>query len=364
MISVSIDERPNGTYRARWRESPGGAQRTRAFKLKRDAARFKATTEADSLRGVYIPAEVASTTVAEFAAMFLERQVWRSSTREVGGRAIGRAVTLWGDRPVHAIQASDVRSYVKASKLSPASLKTERSHIAAMFKMAVDDGLRTRSPMAGVRFPAVPRNDVVPFTPDEVEALEHGAPGWFRIAVVLGVTLGVRQSELRGLTHDRVRYLRRDVLVDRQAERQRLAWTETKNSVVRAIPTDGAVLDEINHHLAEHGKGEHDLVLHHEGRFITAGMFEHAWRTTRTVAELTPTVRFHDTRHTFASELLSDGVSIPAVAGYLGDTPTMVLKTYGHLVSADDERVRATIRRMRRGASEDSLRTVVGPHPL
>ena len=37
---ASIDKRPNGTYRARWREVPGGPQRTKHFDRKLDAQRF------------------------------------------------------------------------------------------------------------------------------------------------------------------------------------------------------------------------------------------------------------------------------------------------------------------------------------
>lgn len=51
------------------------------------------------------------------------------------------------------------------------------------------------------------------------------------------------------------------------------------------------------------------------------------------VAEFT----FHDLRRTFASLLVSKGVSIYKVAKWLGDGVTVVESTYGHLLPADDD---------------------------
>ncbi len=51
-----------------------------------------------------------------------------------------------------------------------------------------------------------------------------------------------------------------------------------------------------------------------------------------------PAARYHDARHTYASTLLSAGISVAAVADYLGDTPAVLLSTYAHLMPADGDR--------------------------
>lgn len=48
-------------------------------------------------------------------------------------------------------------------------------------------------------------------------------------------------------------------------------------------------------------------------------------------------VTFHDLRRTFASLLVSQGVSIYKVAKWLGDTVDVAEDTYGHLIPQDDE---------------------------
>jgi integrase len=65
-------------------------------------------------------------------------------------------------------------------------------------------------------------------------------------------------------------------------------------------------------------------------------------------------VRFHDLRHTFASTLLSNGVSIAAVSGWLGHaSPTVTLSTYAHMMPVDEDRARRVI--------ATALGTVVSP---
>jgi hypothetical protein len=56
---ASIDKRPDGHYRARWREYAGGPQKTRQFSRKIDAQRFL-----DGIRGDLAHKEV----FAEMAA--------------------------------------------------------------------------------------------------------------------------------------------------------------------------------------------------------------------------------------------------------------------------------------------------------
>lgn len=55
------------------------------------------------------------------------------------------------------------------------------------------------------------------------------------------------------------------------------------------------------------------------------------------IEDLALGVTFHDLRRTFASLLVSSGVSIYKVAKWLGDTVKVVEGTYGHLIPQDDQ---------------------------
>ena len=90
--------------------------------------------------------------------------------------------------------------------------------------------------------------------------------------------------------------------------------------------------------------GEHGPVLHRpDGHPLDRRRFSDSWRATMKAAGLAD-VRFHDCRHTFASTLLSAGVSIKAVAEWLGHaSPTVTLRTYAHLMPVDDDRARGVL---------------------
>lgn len=57
-----------------------------------------------------------------------------------------------------------------------------------------------------------------------------------------------------------------------------------------------------------------------------------------------PKIRIHDLRHSFVSMLIHLGASIYVVASLIGDTPTQVLQTYGHLYNEDRLNILAKIK--------------------
>ena len=65
------------------------------------------------------------------------------------------------------------------------------------------------------------------------------------------------------------------------------------------------------------------------------------WREASTAAAI-PDARLHDLRHTFASHLVSSGVSLPIVGRLLGHTQPQTTHRYAHL--ADDPLREATER--------------------
>lgn len=78
----SIDRRPNGRYRARWRETPGATQKTRTFDRKKDAERFLDHIRGDLARGMYIDRAGAQMPFREYAEQWRAGQIHRRSTAE------------------------------------------------------------------------------------------------------------------------------------------------------------------------------------------------------------------------------------------------------------------------------------------
>ena len=344
---MSIDRRPSGQWRARWREYPGGPQKSQTFARKLDAQRFLITVENAKLTGSYVDPAKGKVTLASYAEMWLERMrpTWRISTSTlIEGSVRNHVLPKLGSRPLGALRRADIEAWAAALPLAPTTVATVRQHLGQVLTAAVDDGLIPRNPALGAKLPRVEDSRARPLDQAAVAAIVAASPAWFAVAVPLGIGLGLRQGEACGLTVDRVDFLRRTVRIDRQrvtspAGMSTLEAPKTLSSF-RTIPLPSFVANALAAHIAEHGVGDHGVLLHDDaGRLLARNRFGDVWRSVRTGTE-----HYHDLRHTFASTLLSSGVSVKAVADWLGHaSPTVTLNTYAHLMPVDEDRARTVL---------------------
>ncbi len=344
---ASIDRYPGGRWRARWR-APDGRSRSQVFDRKLDAQRHLASIEHAKLTGGYVDPAAGRTTVADYWAAWSERQPWRDSSRMSVTSLFDRHVLpAFGARGLASLRRGEVEAWAARLPLSGRTAGQAVQYLSTLMESAVADGLIAVNPTRGARRPRLEREPVVPFTDAEVEALRAAAPGWFAVALTLGLGAGLRQSEATGLTLDRVDFLRRELTVDRQlitpkAGEPTFGPPKSARSY-RTVPLADAVVEALARHVEAYGVGRDDLVVHGpDGRPLRRQRFGNRWRQLRTRAGL-PTARFHDTRHTYASVLLSGGVSVPAAAEYLGHTPAVLLATYAHLRPGDHDRARSAV---------------------
>jgi integrase len=340
---------PKGArYRARWR-TPEGASRVKTFERKLDAERHITAVEHSKLTASYVDPALGRMTVADYWAVWSARQPWRESSRSSVTSLFDRHILpALGRRQLASIRRGELEAWAGGLPLAARTARQAAQYLSTMLDSAVADGLIARNPAHGSKRPRVSGEPVVPFTDDEVAALRAATPGWFEVALDLGLGAGLRQSEASGLTLDRVDFLRRTLTVDRQlvtptrSGPATLGPPKTKRSY-RTVPLADAVIDRLARHIETHGTGRHGLLLHGtDGRPIRRQWFGDVWRRVRVDAGL-PNALFHATRHTFASVLLSGGVSVAAAAEYLGHSPSVLLSVYAHLMPADHDRARSVV---------------------
>jgi integrase len=354
---ASIDRRPNGKYRARWREYPGGPQRTKSFTRKVDAERHLVDVQHRLLSGTYVDPSASRVSLDAYAEVYLARQPWRRSTVALATTALAHVRSRLGTRPLGSIRKSDVQAFVAGLELAPGTVGLVYQHLNALLEAAADDRLIARNPARGVKLPAMAGTEVVPPTVEQVGALYDAAVDWFRPAVVLGAGLGLRQAEAAGLTVDRVLWLERSVRVDRQwitsHRRAEFGPPKTKSSN-RTIPASQWVLDELGAHV---GRRHDGFVLHRDEEPVRTRLFQYQWSRTTKAAGL-PAIRYHDLRHAYASMLISAGCSVKAVQHALGHAAAATtLDLYAHMWPGDEDRIRQAVDLALTQRAEDSLRT-------
>ena len=335
-------------YEARWRDSER-KQRSRSFKRKVDAERFLRQIEGDLARGAYVDPAGARTLFAEYAAQWQAGQVHRERTQLlVDSHLRNHVLPAFGQRRIGEVRPSEVQSWVRklSTTLAPATVRTVYAFARAIFRAAVEDLLIAHSPCRA-KLPTVAATEVIPVTPDQLVLLVAATGPRYRALVVTGAGSGLRPGELRGLTVDRVDFLRRTIRVDRQLSEpgnaQLFAPLKTADSA-RTVPVTGLVTDTISEHLARFGASPDGLVFSSPTgaplrRNRLAGVIVKA----RTACDL-PEVTAHDLRHFYASMLIAAGQSVKVVQKRLGHSSAVeTLDTYGHLWPDSEDDTRAAV---------------------
>jgi integrase len=347
------DGRPK-PYEAVYRD-PDGRQRTKAFARKVDARRFLTTVEADQLRGTYVdPHE--RTTFGEYAREWLERQTTSPATRRgTSSRLNARILPAFGDVELRHIRPSTVQQWLAALQRDGLAASTVRLYLTTVSQVlaaAVDDGLLVRNPIESrsVKPPAKPDERVDAWTAEQVETVIDVLPAHYRGIAVVAAGCGLRQGEAFGLPTANVEWLRHNVHVGQQL-RADGTLGPPKGGRVRDVPLPEHVALELSAHLEQHGAGPEGLLFGEpDGGPVDRTRFGRAWRAALPATGLAVTRAngMHALRHFYASALLADGVSVPAVADWLGhaDGGALLLRVYGHVMPSVADRGRAVIDRM------------------
>ena len=349
---ASIDKRPDGRYRARWREYPGGPQRTRQFERKGDAQRFLDGIRGDLAHGQYVDPAGSRMLFREYAEAWRVAQVHRQSTALQAETYLRiHAYPTLGRRPMGAIRRSEIQAWVKAlsTTLAPGSVEFAYRWVSTIFKSAVGDRIIASSPCIRIALPKKADTEIVPLSVSEVYALADAVPDRYRALIVFAAGMGLRQGECFGLTVDKVDFLRRTVRVDRQlisAVGGVPEWGPPKSKAgFRTVPVPEVVGSALAEHLARYGPGPAGLAfvntLGKPLRRSTAGAM---WHRAADLAGLPKWATFHDLRHFYASLLIARGCSIKAVQKRLGHQSAMeTLDTYGHLWPDSDDETRDAV---------------------
>jgi integrase len=360
---ASIARRPDGTYRARFRDA-AGREHARHFKRKVDARRWLDEMTAAMVTGQYVDPAAGRLTVREYAEQWRAAQVHGPTTAAHVETMLRRHVypTL-GHKRLGSVLPSDVQSLVKrlSADLAPATVGVVHRILAAVFKAAVRDRRIVASPCEGTRLPKVHRGRIEPLSWEAVQALTDAMPDRYEALTTLAAGTGLRQGEVFGLTVDRIDFLRRQLTVDRQLVTMPdgppyLAPPKTQASV-RVVPLPQVVVDALAAHLARWPSDGFVFTTDLGNPIRRTAFSATVWRPAVRAAALDDTVTFHGLRHFYASLLIRHGESIKTVQARLGHASAAeTLDTYSHLWPDSDDRTRAAVDAVLAPAAEEHLR--------
>ncbi len=212
-----------------------------------------------------------------------------------------------------------------------------------ILREAVSSGLLRRNPAQGVVLPRVQRKEPAALDEQEtVELLRKLRDTKLYLPTLIAVTTGMRRGEILGLKWDAI-------------EGNTVSVTETIASTGeirppktelgrRCIVLPASVVTALADHKAEQEKEREAAgAIWKDTGYVFTRADGSPWSAneiscnfTRLTRRLGFKIRFHDLRHTHASQLLKAGVHVKVVASRLGHDPNETLRTYAHVLPGLD----------------------------
>jgi integrase len=375
---ANIKQTAGGRWQASYRK-PDGKEASRTFDRRVDAAKWRRDGLASRDRGEYIDPKAGRVTVRDYGERHRAAQLHhRPATRERIEYVLRLHVYPHiGDMPMSRVLRSDIQALVKRWEDDGAApstiMKTRYEPLASLFLAAVRDDVISKSPCVGIKLPEVVASQVVPLTATQVQALVGAIEPRYRAMVLLGYGCGTRISEARGLTRPNVDFLGREIAIVQQlgpyVPYPLVPLKNSKRKPSRVVPAPAYVLEALAEHIRRYGTGERELLFTSAtGKPTNSSRVGEAFRAACETVGLPTDVSFHTLRHSFASEMLVQGLSTVEVAELIGDTVTMVEKTYGHPTVDFRKRARLAVEAAwtARDAVAEPLRSAVAnkPHDL
>lgn len=351
-----LERLPSGSWRAGYRDAQG-TRHSRTFTARRDAVEWAAEQERDVRRGRHYAPRSGRVTVAEYAQVWWAARVCEDTTRATDrGRMDRHVLPRWGGAGLESISPTAVQGWVRQlvqGGLSPATARSCHQLLASVLESARRDGLVPDNPARGVRLPTVPPGREVYLTREQVEAVTARMDPDHAAVVLTLVWTGMRWGEVAGLHVTRVDLLRRRIdVVETLTEvgGTRAVKPYPKGKRRRTVPVPHVLVDVLAAYLARNPRARTDLLF--------AGLSRHTWARAHLrpamVEAGVPLVRVHDLRHTYASWLVQDGVSLVEVARLLGHQSVNTTARYSHLVPDAYDGVLSVLDRARVGHTWDN----------
>lgn len=243
--------------------------------------------------------------------------------------ALNHILPELGPLALDAIGAEAVERFaatLRAKSLAPKSVKEICGALRRVLVSAMEWEVIDRIP----RFPKfrVPQQDFDWLTHDESRRLVDAADDeQGRVLLLCALHTGLRAGELVALEWGDIDRTRRELVIRRNKPASQKQAGPTKSGRIRRIPLTG----ELERVLGRHRHLRGPLVFcRPDGNFISAQYRARVLNAACDAAKLRR-VRFHDLRHTFASQAIQRSVPLPVVQAWLGHTTITMTMRYAHL---------------------------------
>jgi len=231
--------------------------------------------------------------------------------------------STFGDKYLHEISPLDIQRF-KAERSAEVSAATTNRGLAllkSMFNRGIEWQKIEESPCKNVKL-FKENNQVLRYLePEEIRRLLDNCTGYLKGIVTTALFTGMRKGEILSLKWSECDF-----------ERRMIRITNTKNNEARIIPMND-LLKETLSAMPRHRKSPYIFYRYNGQPFINVRKsFDKLLKTCKI-----DKFRFHDMRHTYASQLAMAGIDLNTIRELLGHKSLQMTLRYAHL-SPDHKR--------------------------
>jgi len=365
---------PSGLWRGGYRDRAGRKRYTDAVRHKPRAVREAGAAE-ERARRTGRDLDAGRVRWGQWCDQWLPTRRIEASTQRAEASRLRQVRQRWDDVRLDEIEPGDLRRWVRELErsYSPSSVHKTFYLLASSLKDAQHDGLIEANPCRGIELPPLPPAEERYLEDVEVDQIMYRLDGPYRMLAELLLATGMRLSEACGLHWHRVHLdagtvdvietwdkdaremkaypkgkKRRTVPLTQEAVGLLVRWRdqhpdagtcERPHARFRAADARRRArgvdpLDRCRSSLVVPGPKGAPI----DGQNFTKRQWARACAAAG-VAGATP----HALRHTYASRLVTNGVTIARVQKLLGHSSIVTTERYGHLIDDGHDEVRAAL---------------------
>ena len=323
----SLFKRSNGIYYISFEEE--GKRKWRSTGQKYKPAALRELLEFKKLRSTYKP----KVTLQAFIKDFLSYAEVSSSPKSVRlyRYTLRNFLSVIGDKLLTSITPKDVDQFRthRLKEVSPVSVNVDLRMLRAAFYTALRWKLFEENPFKKVPLLRIPEKEPIYLTKaDFQKLLSVVQKAWLKDLIIVATCTGMRQGELLSLEWEDIRF---DIRLIRITNNSNF---KTKTGKIRNVPMNdvvGLILRRRFQQYAATGRAVFSL----SGMSISSSYVSHLFKRYVREAGVNPKLHFHSLRHTFATWLVQEGVSIYEVQKLLGHSSISVTQIYSHLAPSE-----------------------------
>jgi integrase len=240
----------------------------------------------------------------------------------------------FGDKYIQEMTTSDINNWMAGLDISNKRINNILVPLRGIFSDAFMDGRIEKNPMDRIKNLSCQTEEPRPLSPDEIESLLSHSDGQVKNLFQFAIWTGLRTSELIALLWTDINWNKKTVLIQRARVRGQIKQTKTKagqREIMLLPPALEALIDQKTYTLLQ---GTEIFQNPKTGKCWEndSQIRKTAWIPAIKRAEI-PYRNPYQTRHTYASMLLSAGEEPMWVAQQMGHKDWgMIRKRYGRWI--------------------------------